>query len=207
MDILDYLILSIVVGGLHLISGYLIKAYANIRDGKLLDALFDNFAWIFLITGIGLLFIESVSKVGIALAITGAALIVLTHGRSSKNIFGKLGKGLYSLYNSVGVFSDILSYSRILALSLSSAIIGMVMNILAELLQGIFIGIVMSAFVYIIGHAFNLAMGLHSAYVHDSRLQYIQFFGKFYEGGGVEFKPLSMNLKHIDKIEIEKVEI
>lgn len=209
IDILKYLIVSIIVGTLHVISGFLIKAYANFKDGKILDAIFDNFAWVFFLFGIGLYFIpnEIASKVGLVFAITGVALIVFTHGRKNKNIFAKLGAGLFSLYNSVGIFSDILSYSRILALSLSSAIIGMVMNTLAELLPSTVIGFIGSALIYIVGHAFNLAMGLLSAYVHDSRLQYIEFFGKFYEGGGVEFKPLSMNLKHIDKIEkIEKVE-
>jgi V/A-type H+-transporting ATPase subunit I len=81
----------------------------------------------------------------------------------------------------------------------------MVMNILAEMMPSNVIGIFFALLIYIVGHIFNLVMGLLSAYVHDSRLQYIEFFGKFYEGGGVEFKPLSMNLKHIDKI--EKVEI
>lgn len=205
VDILKYLIVTLIVGALHLISGYLVKAYQLIKQGKLIDAIFDCFAWIFLIVGLGLLFVPGLDLVGKALAITGAAIIVLTHGRDKKNIFAKLGGGLYSLYNSVGVASDILSYSRILALSLSSAIIGMVMNTLAEMLQGNLIGIFFSVIVYILGHVFNLVMGLLSAYVHDSRLQYIEFFGKFYEGGGVEFKPLSMNLKYID--EIEKVEI
>ena len=204
-DILDYMILALAVGGLHLISGYLLKAYNDFRNGRIFAGIVDNFAWIFLILGIGLMFALPDSKVGMILALVGAAMIVLTHGRASKNIFGKLGGGLYSLYNSVGVFSDILSYSRILALSLSSAIIGYVMNILAGMLHGSIIGIIMSVFVYIGGHIFNLVMGLLSAYVHDSRLQYIEFFGKFYEGGGVEFKPLSLNLKNIDKI--EKVEI
>lgn len=207
-DILQFMILSLIVGGLHLISGFLIKAYANIRQGKLLDAIFDSFSIIFLIAGVGLLFVPGLSLVGQALAITGVVIIALTHGRKNKGIFGKIGGGLYSLYNSsVGIFSDILSYTRILALSLSSAMIAYVMNILAEMLQGNFFGIIFSIFVYILGHTFNLAMGLLSTYVHDSRLQYIEFFGKFYEGGGVEFKPLSMNLKHIDKIKIEKVEI
>lgn len=206
-DIVEYLVLSMVVGGLHLISGFLIKAYSDFKAGRYVDAILDNFAWIFLLAGLGLIFVPNdiLNKVGIALAITAVAMIVLTHGRKNKNIFAKLGGGLYSLYNSINIFSDILSYSRILALSLSSAIIGMVMNILAEMMPSGVIGVLASLLIYIVGHVFNLVMGLLSAYVHDSRLQYIEFFGKFYEGGGVEFKPLSMKLKHIDKI--EKVEI
>ncbi len=205
VDIMEFMILSLAIGAFHLISGYLIKAYGDIKNGRILDAIFDNFAWVFLIIGLGMMFVPSLNKIGMIVALVGAALIVLTHGRKNKNIFAKLGGGLYSLYNSVGVFSDILSYSRILALSLSSAIIGYVMNILAGLLHGSVVGYIFAALIYIIGHAFNLVMGLLSAYVHDSRLQYIEFFGKFYEGGGVEFKPLALNLKNIDKI--EKVQI
>ena len=174
-DIVKYLVLSLAVGGLHLITGYLVKAYADFKDGRILDAIFDNFAWVFLLIGIGLYFVEAVSKVGLAIAIVGVAMIVLTHGRKNKNIFAKIGGGLYSLYNSVNVFSDILSYSRILALSLSSAIIGMVMNILAEMMPSNVIGIFFALLIYIVGHIFNLVMGLLSAYVHDSRLQYIEF--------------------------------
>lgn len=125
--------------------------------------------------------------------LVGAALIVLTHGRKNKNIFAKLGGGLYSLYNSVGVFSDILSYSRILALSLSSAIIGYVMNILAGLLHGSVVGYIFAALIYIIGHAFNLVMGLLSAYVHDSRLQYIEFLVN-------SMKVEGLNLNHLPLI-------
>lgn len=204
-DIVKYLLLSLAIGGLHLITGFIIKAYTSFKQGKFFDGFFDNFPWVFLITGIGMYFIDAVSKIGLGLAIVAVLMILLTHGRRNKNIFAKIGGGLYSLYTSVNIFSDILSYSRILALSLSSAIIGMVMNILAEMMPSGIIGGFFALLIYIVGHTFNLVMGLLSAYVHDSRLQYIEFFGKFYEGGGIEFKPLSMNLKHIDKI--EKVEI
>ena len=206
VDIVKYLILTLIVGGLHVISGILVKAYANIKEGKLLDALFDQFSWILLLVGLGLLFVPTTKDIGMIMALIGAAIILLTAGRNSKNIFLKLFGGIYSLYNTTGYVSDILSYTRILALSLSSAIIGMVMNLLAGMLQGNIVGIFFSIFVYLIGHIFNIAMGLLSAYVHDSRLQYIEFFNKFYEGGGENFEPLSLKLKYIDKVE-DQVEI
>jgi V/A-type H+-transporting ATPase subunit I len=98
--------------------------------------------------------------------------------------------------------SDVLSYSRILALALSSAVIAMVMNMLGGMVFGTIpvLGVILAIIIYILGHTFNLGMGLLSAYVHDSRLQYIEFFGKFYDGGGYEFKPLSLNLKYVDKV-------
>lgn len=200
-DLTKYLIVSFVVGGLHVITGILVAAYANIRQGKLLDALFDQFSWVLVIVGLGLIFIEDIKQIGMALAITGALIILLTAGRSKKNIFGKLFGGFSSLYNITGYASDILSYSRIMALSLSTAVIAYVMNLLAEMVMGNLVGYFFAALIYFIGHIFNLLMGLLSAYVHDSRLQYIEFFGKFYEGGGEKFAPLSYKLKYIDQIQ------
>lgn len=199
-DLTEYLIFSFIIGALHVISGIMVAAYANIRQGKWLDALFDQFSWVILIVGLGLLFLPQFKQIGIALAITGGLVIFFTAGRSKKNIFGKLVGGFLSLYNVTGYASDILSYSRIMALSLSTAIIAYVMNILAEMVMGSIIGYVFAALIYFVGHIFNLVMGLLSAYVHDSRLQYIEFFGKFYEGGGEKFVPLSYKLKYIDQI-------
>ncbi len=199
-DPLTMLILSLIIGVLHVISGLLVKIYANIKSKQYLAALYDQVSWILIIIGLGLLFLPKYSQIGTILAIIGASLIVLFAGRKSKNIVGRLGSGLYALYGATGYMSDILSYSRILALSLSTAVIAMVMNMLAGMIQGSIIGFVFSIAIYLVGHVFNLLMGLLSAYVHASRLQYIEFFGKFYEGGGYEFKPLSLKLKYINEI-------
>ena len=221
-NLTDYLVFSFVIGALHVITGILLAAYANIREGKWLDALFDQLSWILIILGLMLLlltsimpsllgldsignldlsFLQKLEPAALPLMITGAAIILLTAGRNKKNIFGKVFGGFLELYNITGYASDILSYSRIMALSLSTAIIAYVMNILAEMVMGSFIGYFVAAVIYLIGHVFNLVMGLLSAYVHDSRLQYIEFFGKFYEGGGEKFVPLSYKLKYIDQIQ------
>ena len=195
------LVLSLIIGGAHIITGLATRAYANFKVKKYFDALCDDISWILIIIGLGLIFIPQVSTIGIALAISGALLILVTGGRSKPSIIGKLTGGATSLYGVTGYMSDILSYSRILALSLSTAVIGMVMNMLAAMLQANTIGIILSFVVYVIGHIFNVAMGLLSSYVHDSRLQYIEFFGKFFEGGGYQFKPLSPSTKYIYEIE------
>ncbi|MGD9605510.1 MAG: V-type ATP synthase subunit I [Bacilli bacterium] len=197
---LEMLILSLIIGALHVISGLLVKIYANIRSKQYFAALADQVSWIFVIVGLGMLFLPDFNQIGKIIALLGAAIILLFAGRKNKNIFGRLGGGLYSLYGATGFMSDILSYSRILALSLSTAVIAMVMNMLAAMIQGTIIGFILSIAIYLVGHIFNLVMGLLSAYVHDSRLQYIEFFGKFYEGGGYEFKPLSLKLKHINQV-------
>lgn len=194
------MVISLIIGGAHIITGLAFKMYALLKNGQILDAILDQFSWILIIIGIGLLFLPGFSSMGQVIAIIGAALILIFGGRNSNNIFGKLLGGLLGLYNITGYASDILSYSRILALVLSSAVVGSVMNMLAGMVQGSIIGFFFSILIYIVGHLFNLAMGLLSAYVHDSRLQYIEFFGKFYEGGGYEFKPLSLNLKYINEI-------
>lgn len=200
---LEMLILSVAIGALHIITGLIVKAYANIIDKKYFSALFDQFSWIMVLVGIGLLFLPSYANVGKALIIIGAIIIILTAGRAKKNIFGKIGGGFTGLFGITGYMSDILSYSRILALSLSSAVIAMVMNMLAGMLQASVIGFIFSIPVYIIGHVFNIGMSLLSAYVHDSRLQYIEFYGKFYEGGGYAFKPLSLQLKYVDDVKLQ----
>ncbi len=199
-DPLEMLILSLIIGGLHVISGLVVKIYANIKNKQYFAALVDQGSWILIILGVGMLFLPEFSKIGTILLIVGAATIVLFAGRKNKNIVGRLGNGLYTLYGATSYMGDILSYSRILALSLSTAVIAMVMNMLAGMVQGSVIGFIFSIVIYLVGHIFNLLMGLLSAFVHASRLQYIEFFGKFYEGGGYEFKPLSLKLKHINQI-------
>jgi len=84
---------------------------------------------------------------------------------------------------------------------LSTAVIAFTMNLLAGMVMGIpIIGILFGLIIYLVGHTFNFAMGLLSAYVHDGRLQYLEFFGKFYEGGGYEFTPFSYKYKYLDAI-------
>ncbi|HBP26285.1 MAG TPA: V-type ATP synthase subunit I [Acholeplasmatales bacterium] len=204
VDPLKMLILSLIIGGIHIISGLLIKAYSNIRQKKYLAAVADQFSWIMIIAGAGMLFMPALATVGKIVALTGAGLILLLAGRAAKNPVAKLGLGLYSLYGISNYLSDILSYSRILALSLSTAVIAMVMNTLAGMLQTSIIGIFFSLIVYIVGHSFNLVMGLLSAFVHASRLQYIEFFNKFYEGGGYEFKPLDLKLKYVNQVNMKE---
>ncbi|MCH4072867.1 V-type ATP synthase subunit I [Pseudoramibacter sp.] len=200
---LKMLYFTLVVGILHIFSGMAIKIAENIRDGHFWDAIFDQVSWMMLISGLGLLFIPSARFAGKILAITGAAIILCTAGRENKKLAKKIVGGLLGLYNISSYLSDILSYSRILALSLATGVIGMVMNLLARMVAVNIGGMIVALVIYIIGHSFNLAMSLLSAYVHDSRLQYIEFFNKFYEGGGKPFKPLSIQSNHVN-VKIDK---
>lgn len=190
-----------IIGVLHIFSGMIMKMVEDAKAGRFWDGIFDQLSWMLLITGLGLLFLPAARTVGVVLAIVGAAVILLTAGRAKKGIFGKIIGGFGGLYNITSYMSDILSYSRILALSLATGVVGMVMNLLAGMVQGSVIGFVFSLLIYAVGHIFNLAMGLLSAYVHDSRLQYIEFFNKFYEGGGYAFRPLRIDPRYVEVID------
>ncbi len=200
-DPITMLAAALIVGVLHIFSGMIIKMVEDFRAGHPWDAIFDQLTWIVIITGCGLLFLGGgFVMIGGGMAVFGALVVLLSGGRKAKG-FGKITGGLLGLYSITGFLSDILSYSRILALALSSGVIGMVMNLLADMVRGGGFNPIMfllSLIVYFIGHAFNIAMSLLSAYVHDSRLQYIEFFGKFYEGGGQSFKPLTRNMRYVD---------
>lgn len=206
-NIMPMLILSVGIGVLHLTSGLVLKVKLALKHNDLLTALADGVSWIsillggsFAILAMMVLKLDWLMYVGLGFVGIGLLLIITLAGREKKGAFGKVTGALGGLYGAADYLSDLLSYSRILALALSSAVIASTMNTLAELVQGNWFGIIMSVFIYVIGHVFNFVMGLLSAYVHDSRLQYIEFFGKFYEGGGYEFKPLSFDTKYIQEI-------
>lgn len=206
-DITGTLIITLVLGALHIFTGMIVKAVMLIKEGKWLDAVCDQFSWIVMITGIGLVFLGgTAATVGMIAALAMVVLILLTGGRKKKGA-GKIIGGLGALYGATSFLSDILSYSRILALCLSTSIIGWVMNMLAGMvcsaMPNIILGVMVSVLIYALGHGINFALGLLSAYVHTCRLQYIEFFGKFYDGGGVEFKPLKADTQYVDVVDIK----
>ena len=173
----------------------------NIKDGNIIDMLAKNVSWILILLGIGAYFLNSM--VGIVMVGIGGLLIILFSGHTKKSILGKALGGILGLYDVTSYMGDLLSYSRIMALAMSSAAVAVVMNTLAQMVGGSVVGMIFAAIIFLVGHVFNLVLGLLSAYVHDSRLQYIEFYGKFYEGGGVDFKPLSIETKYIKEIKEE----
>ena len=195
-DPMGFLIFSLAVGAIHLIAGMAVKFVILCKDGQVWDAIFDIGAYWVLFAGFGLLAI--VPEVGKWVAIAGAVFIVLTHGRDAKNIFMKLAKGLLGLYDLINYGSDLLSYSRILALGLSAGIIAQVVNLLGTMGGPTVGGFIMMAFVFVIGHVLNLAINMLGTFVHASRLQYIEFFGKFYEDGGTPFEPALSSEKYTE---------
>lgn len=122
-------------------------------------------------------------------------------GRDSKNWFKRLAKGAYGLYGVTSWLSDVLSYSRLLALGLATGVIASVINSMGGMvveIAGKFVGGIFFAVIFIGGHLFNLAINVLGAYVHTNRLQFVEFFGKFYEGGGEAFNPFKANTKYVN---------
>ncbi len=197
-DPIKMLLFTLIIGVFHIFTGMITKIVLNIKSGHPLDALFDQVSWMMIIAGLGMVFLPPLSKVGVVIAVIGALIVLFTAGRAKKGIFGKITGGLGGLYGITSYLSDILSYSRILALGLATGVVGMVMNLLAGMVQNGVIGFILSLVIYIVGHIFNLVLGLLSAYVHSCRLQYIEFYSKFYEGGGSVFRPFGIKTNYIN---------
>lgn len=195
------LLFSFIFGVIHLFTGMAVNAYMLIRDGKTLDAVFDIGFWYGFIIGIALwLFGNTVipgsNQIGKWMTIIFAIGLVLTQGRAKKNVVGKLIGGVLSLYNITSYLSDILSYSRLLALGLATGVVSSVVSILGSMGGRNVLGILLFLVAMTIGHTFNFAINALGAFVHSARLQYVEFFGKFYEGGGEAFNPLIKKTKY-----------
>lgn len=191
-------------GIIHLFVGYGVRFYQLWKAGKPFSAICDTlFIYLFIggIAPIGAGLIIDVPDIATAIGkyclIVGAAGIVLTSGRSAKNIFGKLGGGLYGMYNAAsGALGDVLSYSRLLALGLSTGVIAQVVNMLGIMPSNKIAKAICLVLVALLGHTVNIGINLIGTYVHTNRLQYVEFFSKFYEGGGRSFTPLKNNTKY-----------
>ncbi len=187
------------VGALHLFSGLGLGMVQNIRNGKPLDALFDQVSWMLLVIGLGLLVLPQTAEAGKWMAIAGAGIILLTAGRNkSKNPVKRLLSGLGALYGVTGWISDLLSYMRLFGMGLATGVIGMVINqLVGMVMSGGIIGIVIGAVIFVGAHLFNAAINILGAYVHACRLQYIEFFGKFFQEGGKPFTPLRFAPRYV----------
>ena len=207
---IELLLYCFLFGILHLMVGILIRGYMLIRDKNYLGAICDTIPVMVFVVGFAIVgagfFTEipqNIKSMGTKVLLVGAVLIVLTAGRSSKNILGKLGGGLYGLYNAAsGYLGDILSYSRLLALGLVTGVIANVINLLGAMTGNI----ITFVLIFLIGHTVNIAINLMGTYVHTSRLQYVEFFSKFYEGAGRSFTPFKIKSKFFTIKEENKYE-
>lgn len=192
-DPMTVLVVSLVLGGIQLMAGLAVQAYMLIRDGHWVDALCDIGTLYLTFAGLAL------GALGITwiVCIVGVVSIVATQGRSSKSIGGKIGGGVWALYNTVtGYFGDVLSYCRLMALMLASSVIASVFNTLGSMGGSIIVFFV----IFVVGHVLNMGLSIISSFVHTARLQYLEFFSKFYRDGGKPFEPLAVSTNYVDII-------
>lgn len=199
---MQMLIFCFALGVVQIFAGLAVKAYRNITSGQVLNAIFDEGLWSLFLIGLILLLV-GINPAGKWLSIAGAIGLVLTQGRAQKNILKKFFSGVLSLYNVTSYLSDVLSYSRLLALGLATGVIAMAINTMGNLLAVNIIGYIAMTVLLVGGHFFNLLIGVLGAFVHTCRLQYIEFFGKFFEGGGKPFRPLCVRNQYVDVEERE----
>lgn len=201
-DPMKLLVFSLILGAIHLFVGMGVQAYMYFRDGQAVDAICDIILWYVLLIGlvlfgVGGMIAPVMTTVGKVMSIVGAVGILVTGGRKKKGIVGKVTGGLGALYGITSYLSDILSYSRLLALGLATGVVAQVINTLGSLAGGGVLGAILLAFALVFGTIFNLAINALGAFVHSCRLQYVEFFGKFYTGGGREFRPFARKTKYV----------
>jgi V/A-type H+-transporting ATPase subunit I len=213
----QFLYLALALGIVQILAGVVVSLVKRLRDGQGLAAVADQTGWFLATIGLfpwlfnhyllnGSLYDLNgpLDRVFTTMLAVGAVLIFIIGGREAKG-FGKIGLGAYAAYGIVNLLGDVLSYSRLFALSLSGGIIAQVVNQIAGMLRsqvGIpVVGILLSVIFLAGGHLFNLAMGCLSGFIHTTRLQFVEFFTKFYEGTGVPFRPFRYHPRfiHIDR--------
>lgn len=207
INIPTILLLALGMGVVHIMVGLFLSALISFQHGKILDGILDGIMWDLFLGGalvavislIGVL-PESVMMPSLIVCLGGLAVGVLTSGRHEKG-FGKITKPFGSLYGLINYMSDILSYARLYGLMLSGAQIASIISVqLAKPMlssPGGVVGVIACVLILFLGHAFNIAMGLLGAFVHDARLQYVEFFSRFYEGDGELFTPFGMKFEHL----------
>jgi len=192
-DTLSILIGSMCLGAVQIITGMAVSFVKKLKDGQVMDAVWEELTWWVVFLGIALAVLHVTKLVLIA----GGLMVVVGSGWNARG-FGKVTAIIGSLYNHVtGFFGDILSYSRLMALMLAGSVIAQVFNTLGAIPGNIFFFLIVS----LAGNTLNFALNLLGCYVHDLRLQCLEYFGKFYKDGGRPFAPLAVKTKYVDIVE------
>lgn len=203
-DVMSILGLSVAFGAIQIVFALLIKAYVLIKLGKPMDALMDSGSWLLTLGSLGalaagmMLDIPVAATVGKYGAILGAIAIVLTQGRSANSAGGKIGSGLYELYGITSYVGDLVSYTRLMAIGLSGGSIAGAVNLIMGMVGGPIGTFLLGPLIFVIFQTVNLGLSLLSGYVHTLRLTYVEYFGKFYDGGGKAFKPFETQNEYIN---------
>lgn len=204
---IPFLIIAFGLGVVQLFFGIIVSSWRSIKEGRWADAFWNQGLWLLFLISVMLVLgkdavgLSAYSNLFNYLLLFSALGVLISNTRGKKGIVAKLlaiPGGLGTLYGSIGFFSDVLSYARLMALGLSGAVMGGIMTQLAGQAFNSMpvIGWIFGAVIFVVGHLLNFALSVLGAYVHASRLQYLEFFGKFYEGGGKPFTPLRNKPKY-----------
>ena len=198
------LLVALALGIANQFYGIILRIYREARRRDYVAAVCDGGLWLLFLPGLLLVIAGGFAplpagliRAGKVLLAVGAVGLVLTQGRREKGLLAKALTGVVSLYGILGTYGttsfigDTLSYSRLLALGLTTTIVGMSFNIVASLFKGVPIaGVVLVGLVLLAGHSFNILISILGAFVHSGRLVFVEFFGRFYEVGGKAFRAL-----------------
>ena len=195
---------AMVLGVIHLFTGMIINMVEKIRKGDAKSAIFEEGSWFVIFAGLGLFILKKGTVAGIpVLLVIGVLMLIYGAAYPAKGVGGKAVAVLAAIYNGVtGWLGDILSYSRLMALMLAGSVVAQVFNNLATMPQGegkvTVLSFILFIVIFLVGHALNFALNLLGCFVHDLRLQCLEFFGKFYQDGGKPIEPLEINTKYVD---------
>lgn len=215
-DSILLLLICLLMGVCQIIVGYVLRGINAFKKSQYVEGVTNGFAWVGFLTGLVMTvakllldffkisydakvgnILTSIAPVGLYVMIASLVIGILFAGVGTKGIGSKFVKSFSAAYGIINLMSDILSYARLFGLVLSGAIIAQQFNNMGLGLMTSPIGCVLGGLIILIGHAFNVAMSALGAYVHDVRLQYIEYFSKFYTGDGVEFRSFGTELKYI----------
>lgn len=203
-DLITIMILSIIFGVIQIMVGLSLGAYSNLKKKAYTDAYTSHLGWLAIITGIILYVLGSmvlniswIAAIGSSIAIIAAVAIVVVTVLSSENKWGGLASSLYNLYGISGYVADVVSYTRLMALAVSGGSIASAFNMLVGFLPPI-ARFTAGIFLIVALQGLNIFLSFLGAYVHGLRLQFVEFFGKFYDGGGHALKPFKTYEKYVD---------
>lgn len=203
-DLITIMILSIIFGVIQIMVGLSLGAYSNLKKKAYIDAYTSHLGWLAIITGIILYVLGSmvlniswIATIGSSIAIIAAVAIVVVTVLTSENKWGGLASGLYNLYGISGYVADVVSYTRLMALAVSGGSIASAFNMLVGFLPPV-ARFTAGIFLIVALQGLNIFLSFLGAYVHGLRLQFVEFFGKFYDGGGHALKPFKTYEKYVD---------
>lgn len=192
------------LGFIQVCVGILIKMVHKMRKGRFLSGLIDEAVWVIFLNGLLAWGVVGFTGRGLgvlpalkAVVVAAGVVRVLTYGRERHHWPARLGVGLVSLYQAVGVLSDVLSYARVVALGLATGVIALVVDTLCVMTAGLpWVGLLLAVLIFVVGHSFNIIINVIGAFVHTGRLQFVEFFSKFFVPGGPRWRPFQFQSRY-----------